>query len=138
MRVLVLAFLACCSVIQAKSVLAQTGVSTLVAVTPADTSTCSPSYYTANSTSDPGYVPNTHEGYCKVPVTWHAAMPGPLYAISCTPETGTYKGYLLHPQILGLTRSASGFTLGINFIKYAGYTLADLGTMYVDCVASNQ
>jgi len=152
----------------AVGLMAQTGVSAIVAVTPADTTQCSPSYYSyVVDSSNYNQYTAVQQGFCLIHVDWPHSMPSSLYAITCSPETGVDAGYLFRPSIAGAQRTTTGFVLGVSFYvnnviipassifnivnedyaagQYGGqdspgpiHPVSDLGTMYVDCVASNQ
>lgn len=92
-----------------------TSASTIVGFSPSNTSTCPTNNYT-NVTG----VYNTgtiQTGTCQIPVTWNngATFPSSLYAISCTVEGVNALGHAYDPQIIGSTRTPTGFTLAVSF-----------------------
>ena len=120
-----------------------------IAVTPSNTSQCPTSnqYPVGQGVNGPLlYNANSHYGtvqggYCVVPASI-PALPSAAYAISCTPQVGGAAGFLFNPAFG--TQTANGFTLYISYYlnnsdaNDRAFTTANLGTIYVDCIVTNQ
>ena len=54
---------------------------------------------------------------CQIPVTWNngVTFPSSAYAANCTAEGVSNLGYAFAPQIIGSSRTPTGFVLSISF-----------------------
>ncbi len=92
-----------------------TSGSTIAGFDPSNTSLCPTSgYTTVTGVYNTGTI---QSGYCRIPVTWNNNVVFPSnYAINCTVETGGGGlGYIFNPTIDYTTKTATGFTLVVNF-----------------------
>jgi hypothetical protein len=155
---------------------AQTGASIIAAVTLGNTTQCP----TADQKTT--YFGTITGGTCTIQVAWNNSLPTSLYATTCTAETAPTGASLQNLQIIGSTRTTTGFDLIISYQLFnqeevgsgvpgqllvgyvdanghpndsggipvyevgippgespgAPFNISTFGSIYVDCIASNQ
>ncbi len=82
-------------------------------------------------------------GYCQFQVGWGAlAFPSSGYAVSCTPENGNAAGYIYNIAID--QKTGAGFRATVSYYLHNDdnndrrFAPSDIGTIFIDCVGSNQ